>query len=368
MAYTDIDDPTAYFQTALYTGNAGTNNITFDGNSDMQPNLIWIKERGGTGSHIWVDTVRGISASSTPFIKSNSSGAQVTNNTNAFVTSSNSDGFSLGADSYFTDVNKNNSTYASWNWKAGTSFTNDASSTGIGSIDSAGSFNNTSGFSIVSWSGTGSTATLKHGLSTAPSMIITKSLGGSSAWGVYNESLGNTKIVFLNESGANGTNAAYWNNTSPTSSVFTVGSDAAVNHSGNNMIAYCFAEKKGYSKFGQYTGSSSQIFNYTGFKPRFILIKKTSETASWQLFDTKRTSSNGGNVLNYIIYPNLNNSEDNDAYNYIDSNSNGFRCFSGPGGQGTETNKDGQNFIYMAFAENPFVTSTGNGSIPATAR
>ena len=357
MSYTNgLDKPSDYFVTKLYTGTGSEQSITGVG---FQPDWVWTKSRSNTLNHNVYDSVRGVNKG----LKPNTTDSEF--NDAQSLKSFNSDGFTVGTDSH---INTSSATFASWNWKAGTSFTNDASSTGIGSIDSAGSFNNTSGFSIVSWSGTGSTATLKHGLSTAPSMIITKSLGGSSAWGVYNESLGNTKIVFLNESGANGTNAAYWNNTSPTSSVFTVGSDAAVNHSGNNMIAYCFAEKKGYSKFGQYTGSSSQIFNYTGFKPRFILIKKTSETASWQLFDTKRTSSNGGNVLNYIIYPNLNNSEDNDAYNYIDSNSNGFRCFSGPGGQGTETNKDGQNFIYMAFAENPFVTSTGNGSIPATAR
>ena len=245
MAYTTIDDPTAYFQTALYTGNAGTNNITFDGNSDMQPNLIWIKERGGTGSHIWVDTVRGISSSSTPFIKSNSSGAEVTNNVNAFVTSSNSDGFSLGADSYFTDVNKNNSTYASWNWKAGTSFTNDASSTGIGSIDSAGSVNQDAGFSIVSYTGNSPNATtIKHGLNSVPQMIIFKRRVGAGNFTVYHQSLGNTKGIFLTTTAAADTSAGYFNNTTPTSSVFSVANSGDTNSNGNAMIAYCFAEKK----------------------------------------------------------------------------------------------------------------------------
>ena len=354
MAYTEIDDPTAYFQSALYTGNAGTNNITFDGNSDMQPNLIWIKERGGTGSHIWVDTVRGISSSSTPFIKSNSTGAEVTNNVNAFVTSSNSDGFSLGADSYFTDVNKNNSTYAAWNWKAGGS----ASSNSNGSITSSVSANQDAGFSIVSYSGNSTAgATIGHGLGAIPKMMIVRKRNSAENWLVYHASTGNTGATLLN-----GTNAFFednmWNSTSPTSSVFTVHGDDGANGSGGNYIAYCFAEKKGYSKFSSYVGNGNAdgTFVYTGFKPAFVMLKRSSSTSDWYMFDSKRE---GYNVDNDEIYANLNYAED--TADRLDILSNGFKMRT----TGGNLNGSGETFIYMAFAENPFVTSTG---VPATAR
>ena len=354
MAYTEIDDPTAYFQSALYTGNAGTNNITFDGNSDMQPNLIWIKERGGTGSHIWVDTVRGISSSSTPFIKSNSTGAEVTNNVNAFVTSSNSDGFSLGADSYFTDVNKNNSTYAAWNWKAGGS----ASSNSNGSITSSVSANQDAGFSIVSYSGNSTAgATIGHGLGAIPKMMIVRKRNSAENWLVYHASTGNTGATLLNK-----TNAFFqdnmWNSTTPTSSVFTVHGDDGANGSGGNYIAYCFAEKKGYSKFSSYVGNGNAdgTFVYTGFKPAFVMLKRSSSTSDWYMFDSKRE---GYNVDNDEIYANLNYAED--TADRLDILSNGFKMRT----TGGNLNGSGETFIYMAFAENPFVTSTG---VPATAR
>ena len=358
MAYTTIDDPSAYFQTALYTGNAGTNNITFDGNSDMQPNLIWIKERGGTGSHIWVDTVRGISSSSTPFIKSNSTGAEVTNNVNAFVTSSNSDGFSLGADSYFTDVNKNSSTYASWNWKAGTSFTNDASATGIGTIDSTGSVNQDAGFSIVEWVATGSNATIKHGLSTAPSMIILKTTSVQKNWVVGHDSIGWGKNLWLNGADTVNTSSTYWNNTTPTSSVFSVGTAGDTNDSGETIIAYCFADVKGFSKMISYTGNASTdgTFVYCGFKPSFILTKATATGEGWQIYDNKRL---GFNVTEKVLYPNTSGSEST-LPGAVDFLSNGFKWRTGDGGVNSN-----QLYVGMAFAEAPLV---GTNNVPCTAR
>jgi hypothetical protein len=218
----------------------------------------------------------------------------------------------------------------------------------------------------VSYTGNGSGgATVGHGLSSVPHMYIVKRRdAGSSNWHVYHQGIGATKGLRLNLTNAENT-TDIWQDTAPTSSVFSLGSSVDVNASGGTYIAYCFAEKKGFSKFGSYTGTSSEVFIYTGFKPKFILIKKTSEAASWHLFDTSRTVSNGGNQLNKILFPNLSNAEADDGYNYVDAVSNGFRCYSGPSGQGTETNKNGETFIYMCFAESPFVTSTG---IPTTAR
>ena len=358
MAYPDIDKPSDYFETKLYTGNGGTQSIT---GLDFEPNWTWIKHRDGATAHMIFDSVRGALYR----LQSNSSNSE-TSAANT-LTSWNSDGFALGSEN---DTNGNSRLFVSWNWKAGTSVSGNTGGSGT-SKSYSGSVNTDAGFSIIKYTGNGTAGhTIPHHLGVQPQLVICKRLGQYGQWVVGSMALPNQfeQFLELDLTGAAQTSSLRWNNTDPSSSVFTVGSTADTNQDGTTIIAYSFAEKKGYSKFSSYTGTSSQIFNYTGFKPRFILIKKTSEGASWQLFDTKRTSSNGGNVLNYIIYPNLSNSEDDDAYNYIDAYANGFRCFSGPGGQGTETNKNGQNFIYMAFAENPFVTSTGNGSIPTTAR
>jgi len=349
MAYTTIDKPSDYFNTVLYTGNGGTNNIT---GLDFQPDWVWIKSRNDSANHNLFDVVRG----ATKYLKSNATNAETTDSTS--LTSFNSNGFTLGSNDD-QDVNKNNDTYVSWSWKAGTSFTNDASGTGIGSIDSTGSASDTSGFSIISWSGTGSTGTLKHGLSTTPSMIITKSRG-SSAWCVYNKHLGNTNVLFLDTVAATSAHIAYWNNTSPTSSVFTVGSDDAVNHSGNNMIAYCFAEKKGYSKFGSYTGNGNAdgTFVYTGFKPAWVMGKKTDGAEDWFMFDNKRDAFN---LTQKKLRANSNAAENDNSSKGIDFLAQGFKLRTSNG----EFNGSGGNWIYMAFAENPFVSSTG---VPATAR
>jgi len=347
MAYTTIDDPSAYFQTALYTGNGGTQSITNNGNSDLQPDWIWIKSRNEAEHHNLVDSVRG----NTKVVYSSLTGVEDT--TSIQVTSFASDGFALGSG---TNTNKNTITYAAWQWKAGTSFSNDASSTSVGSIDSAGSVSTAAGFSIISYTGTGANATIAHGLGVAPSMIITKSRGTTNNWGIYNKNLGNTNAVFLNLTNASDAASTYWNNTSPTSSVFSVGSAAGTNPSAT-MIAYCFAEKKGYSKFGSYTGNGNAngTFVYTGFKPAFFLLKNSSSAGSWVLVDAKRP---GFNVINDSL--NTNNANVENTATVCDFTSNGVKL---------RTNADHMNgsytFIFMAFAENPFVTSTG---VPAMAR
>jgi len=357
MAYTTIDDPTAYFQTKLYTGNSSTQSITFDGNTNMQPDWVWIKSRSVTEWHQVHDSVRGVAK----YLFTNTNSVENERDPNDQVTSFNSNGFSLGAGAN-DSVNSDGESYASWNWKAGTSFSNDASSTSIGSIDSAGSVNDTAGFSIIRWSGTGSNATIAHGLGSAPKMMIIKRLtGGTEQWIVYHQAISPAKHLFLNLTDAENADTNNFQNTATTSSVFSVGTYNQMNASGtNNMIAYCFAEKQGYSKFGSYTGNGNAdgTFVYTGFRPAWIMRKNTNGgvTESWIMQDNKR---NTFNVADKWLEANASVAEDT-AYQ-TDFLSNGFKMRSNNDG----TNRSGTNYIYMAFAENPFVTSTG---VPATAR
>ena len=273
------------------------------------------------------------------------------------LTSFNSNGFSLGSS---TGINQSSGTYASWNWKAGTSFTNDASATGIGSIDSTGSVNTDAGFSIISYTGTGSAATVAHGLGVAPAMIIIKNRSTTNGWEVYHQSIGNTKYLALNVTDAALASASRWNNTSPTSTVFTVNTENGVNKSGSNLIAYCFAEKQGYSKFGSYTGNGNAdgAFVYTGFKPAYVMIKLTSGAGEdWKIYDDKRL---GYNAANKSLAANTNVADSNSNIS-IDILSSGFKNRNTSGA----LNSSGATYIFMAFASNPFVTSTG---VPATAR
>ena len=350
MAYTDIDKPSDYFETKLYTGNGGTQSIT---GLDFAPNWVWLKRRDSSAAHYVFDTVRGAAVQLYPASTSSEDAGQ-TNGLSAFT----SDGFSLGTDA---GVNVNNGTFASWNWKAGTSFTNDASATGIGTIDSAGSANTTSGFSIVSYTGTGSAGTIKHGLSTAPKMIIQKNRDETQPWWTYVESIGAGGQLRLNATNAAGSDGAtLWNSTAPTSSVFSVGDNTGTNGSADKCIAYCFAEKQGYSKFGSYTGNNNADgpFVYTGFKPAWLMIKIASGTTNnWMMYDNKRSTFN----LTDKIFE-ANNSGAEGTGLGIDMLSNGFKIRTTAG---NGTNYNGGTYIYMAFAENPFVTSTG---VPATAR
>jgi len=230
-----------------------------------------------------------------------------------------------------------------------------------GTIQSNISPNTTSGFSIVSYTGTGSNATIGHGLGSVPKMIIVKDRdNGSYSWHVYHVGIGNTKTNYLDSTSAPDTGSTYWNNTTPTSSVFSVGSSVTTNKSGDKFIAYCFAEKQGYSKFGSYTGNGNDgdgPFIYTGFKLAFVIIKKTSATGNWILLDSKRSN----NVNQSKLFPDTSGAENTDTGNGVDLLSNGFKCRRNNG----ETNEGGASYIYMAFAENPFTSSAGT---PVTAR
>ena len=352
MAYTTIDKPTDYFNTVLYTGNnSSSHSITGVG---FQPDWVWIKPRNGTDGHVLTDSVRGA------LKRLRSEGTNAEDTLSGSLSSFDSDGFTVGNAG---EVNSSSYNFVAWNWLAGGS----ASSNTDGSITSSVSANTTAGFSIVSYTATGSTATIGHGLGAVPNWILVKKRAGGTArdWAVYhsaNTSAPETEILYLNNTDATADSSVYWNDTAPTSSVFTVGTGNEVNESsGNTYIAYCFAEKKGYSKFGSYTGNGNAdgTFVYTGFKPAFVMTKRSSNTENWYIIDNKRSPFNP--PLN-ALSPNLSHAEDTNATGRIqDFLSNGFKLRTSD----TAVNGSGDSYIYMAFAENPFVTSTG---IPTTAR
>ena len=349
MAYTDIDKPSDYFNTVLYTGN-GNSGHAISG-LDFQPDFVWTKRRDSSSGHHVHNSISG----ATKYIFPNDDAAESTDANK--LSSFNSDGFTVGTNG---DANTDGGTFVAWNWKAGTSFTNDASATGIGTIDSTGSVNNDSGFSIVSFTGTGSNGTIKHGLSTAPNIFFIKRLDADNDWRVGSDGLTNwTKHINLNTTAAESDLASAFNSTAPTSSVFSVGTSASTNASGGTFIAYCFASIKGYSKIGgSYTGNGNAdgTFVYTGFKPAFILAKDADSSDNWIIHDTTRNPSN---PVGAYLRPNLSSAEG--TFSHYDILSNGFKNLYAGG----SLNGSGKNIIYMAFAENPFVTSTG---VPTTAR
>ena len=355
MAYTTIDDPSAYFQTTLYTGNGSNNHgITNSGNSDLAPNWVWIKNKS-TGANRVFDTVRGVNVVLTT---DDTSGSD--DNYSSMLTAFGSDGFTLANDSDGFNVNANNNSYVAWQWKAGTSFSNDASSTSVGTIDSTGSVSQTSGFSICTYPGNGTSgATIKHGLSTAPKIIIIKKKSAGDNWTMLNTNIDLNTHLHLNTTQAVVSDPMF-TNTAPTTSVFTLDSDGQVNENNNTFVAYCFSEVKGYSKFGSYTGNGNAdgTFVYTGFKPAWIMIKAIDQTGEgWFMFDNTRDVDN---AVDKHLTANLNNAEGSGSHG-MDFVSNGIKIRNG----GDGTNTSDKNYIYMAFAEQPFVTSTG---VPATAR
>ena len=348
MAYTTIKKPSDYFNTVTYTGDGtSSRNITGVG---FQPDLLWIKNRDITQWHFLFDAVRGVSKALFSNV-TNAESTQASTQT-AFL----SDGFTVGND---VASNGNGNGIVSWNWLGA----NGTSANTDGSISSTVSANTTSGFSIVSYTGTGSNATIGHGLGIAPSMIIVKDRDNTTFWGVYHKSLGATKYLDLDQTNASATSSLLWNDTEPTSSVFSVGTNGRVNNNTEKYISYCFTEKKGFSKFGSYTGNgnSDGTFIYTGFKPAFVIMKRTDTTGHWLLFDNNRSSSGGSNLIQEYLYPNLADAESSDATRGIDFLSNGFKQRN----NFSAINASGGSYIYMAFAKSPFTTSTG---IPTTAR
>jgi hypothetical protein len=341
MAYTTINKSTDYFNTKLYTGN-GTDDHAITG-VGFQPDFIWVKARSAAKEHRLQNSVSGI----TNHMRSNATNAESAGS----VKTADSDGFTLGTGASW---NENSTTFASWNWLANGA----GSSNTDGSITSTVSVNTTAGFSIVKWTGSGATATIGHGLGSVPKMIIVKNTQASENCIVYHSTLGSSKHLKLNLTDAEATTGGTWNHTNPTANVFTVHTNTNVNASGNSMIAYCFAEKTGYSKFGSYTGAGSNLpFIYTGFKPAFIIVKKTNSTFNWIMYDNKRDELNPNTAT---LLPDDSGAEYNIGRD-IDFLSNGFKMRANYSGN----NNSGDTYIYMAFAAAPLV---GTNNVPCTAR
>jgi hypothetical protein len=358
MSYTNgLDKPTDYFNTKIFTGNNSANNsITGIG---FKPDWIWFKNRNSANDHALVDSVRGRKA-----LSSNNTSAELTLNADKDFQSFDSDGFTVDVVEQLNSFNKSGDSIVTWNWLAGGS----ASSNTDGSITTSVSANTTAGFSIVSYTSNGSASqTVGHGLGIPPNVIISKNRtdGGTTYgnWVVYHSSLAtaNDKKTLLNSNSASSTTNE-WGDTDPTSSVYSVhtSGDGATNHSTDNIIAYCFAEKKGYSKFGSYTGNGTNnngTFFYCGFSASVVIIKASSSSRNWVILDNKRL---GYNDKNYRLFPNLTNAEDTTS-GIIDFTANGFKLMS----NNNTVNESGVTYIVMAFAESPFVNSNG---VPTNAR
>ena len=355
MAYTSIDKPTDYFETKLHNGTGSSKTLAYD----FEVDFFWTKKRNDVyGSYIY-DSVRG---NNKRLQVSQTNAENTAANTISF---GNSSGITIGSDSGNYGVNQTQTdggsaaTYVGWGWLAGGS----ASSNSNGSITSSVSASTTAGFSVVSYTGTGSNATVGHGLGVAPSVVITKnrdlSSGGASNWRVGSTMLGFTKRLNLNTTDSVSTDSTAYNDTDPTSSVFSVGTHGSTNGSTNGIIAYCFAEKKGYSKFGSYTGNGNADgpFVYTGFRPAFVMHKRTDATNNWHISDNKRDTFNPNDLE---LYPNASSAEytETDGRDFL---SNGFKIRE----SANWINASGGTYIYMAFAESPFVNSNG---VPNNAR
>jgi hypothetical protein len=350
MAYSAITKPTLYFNTKTYTGTGYSLALTGVG---FQPDFTWIKTRtAGSGTdHVLFDVLRGVQVA----INSNDTSANdtISNSLTAFGT----DGFTVNGNGA---TGANGDTYVGWNWKAGGA----GSTNNDGNVASTVSVNSTSGFSIVQWNGTTNNKTIGHGLGVIPSVVIAKNTGGSGHnWIVYHKDLDSGYYIKLNLTNPQDNGNAYFTS-NPTNSILSLTGDTAMNKAGNSMIAYCFADKKGYSKFGSYTGNASADgpFVYTGFKPAWIMFKATNSTTSesWIILDTVRQSSN---VNNRRLRPDTTGLEDNPSANNVDLLSNGFKLRSSD----NRLNGNGHKLIYFAFAAEPLVANVGQ-SIPATAR
>jgi hypothetical protein len=360
MAYTDIDDPSSVFQCTLYSGTGSQQSITNGGNSDLQPDFLWIKNRTNTPNHQLMDSVRGYYLR----IESNNNSAELdagqTGATYQNVTSFDSDGFGVkNGDA----VNESGKTFVAWQWKAGTSVSGNTGGSGTAK-SYTGSVNTDAGFSIITYTGNGTAGhTIPHHLSAVPNIVLTKGRSAALNWFFFDSMSSYLKRLKLNTTDAQADTDGL-NDTAPTSSVFTVSGGGEGNTNGATYVAYLFAEKQGYSKFGSYTGNGNAdgTFVYTGFSPAFVMIKNVGQTASWNIKDNRRNNASTSfniNPRNATLLPN-DSAADQDA-NALDFLSNGFKNRS----NGGDVNASGTQFIYMAFAEQPFVTSTG---VPATAR
>ena len=328
-AYTTIDNPELYFQAKLYTGTGSEQAITLDGDENMQPNWVWVKCRSHTENHVIHDSVRG----ATKVLHSDTTDGEYT--VAQGLKSFGSDGFTVGTSNF---MNQSSRTFVAWTWKEST----------------------TAGFDIVSYTGNATNRTISHGLSAALDFIIVKNLATTNQWCIYNRPRSAEKFIHLDVTDAESDAATVWQDTEPTSSVFSVGTSALTNGDGNAMIAYCFAPIQGFSKFGSYTGNGDAdgAYVHLGFRPAWIVVKRTDSANSWMMYDNKR---NPINLVDNPLYAEGNDAEGTSSAASFDFLSNGFKCR----GTGSAINASGATMIYMAFAEASFVNSKG---VPCNAR
>jgi len=360
MAYTTIDDPSEYFHTQLYTGTGSSQAVTNNANAgNFKPDWLWIKCRSDAASHKLFDSSRLDGSGNPQMVIQTDSNAAENDVGNADFTSIDANGFTvLGANA----TGASSRTYVAWQWKANGGTTTSFSESGNNPAG-AHQANTTAGFSIVTYTGTGGNGTVAHGLGAKPNVMFQKKLSATASWVVYHDKIASDPATdYLELNGTIGAvdYATHFNDTEPTSTVFTVGTDGAVNGDGVTNVMYCFTEIKGYSKFGSYVanGNADGPFIYTGFKPALVIAKRTDGSGNdWRIADNKRDSFN---VVDGRIKPNTNAAEDSsDQFDFL---SNGFKLRTDAGDlNGTS----GHTFVYLAFAEHPFVSSKG---VPTTAR
>ena len=349
MAYTTINKHTDYFNTKLWAGNGSSQALTGVGH---QTDMVWIKSRTDTRKHNMYDVVRGVQKRIVP----NDTAAE---DTVPGVTAFGTDGFTVGSE---TDTNGGSRNFVGWSWKAnGTGSANTD-----GTINSTVSVNTTSGFSIVKYVGNGSGgSTVGHGLGAVPSAIWLKPLDRADNWRVYHKNIESSDpedyFLKFNTSDNRVDSNDVWNDTAPTSTVFSLGTNAGVIANGEEFIAYCFTEKKGFSKFINYEGNASTDgpFIYTGFKPAFAILKISHPGSdSWTIWDNKRAEDN---VMKKMLRVDATNSEDNSDSYKLDFLSNGIKIRASD----SKLNANSSRYVAFIFAENPIV---GSNNIPAVAR
>ena len=342
MAYTTIDDPELYFQAKIYNGTGNSLALTFDGTNDMQPDWVWFKRRDGSANHHAYDSVRGVTKALVPNDTDSETGGSQEGT--LYFSSFDSDGFTLAGNNY-NNSNKSGQTYVAWSWKES---------------------NTTARFDIITYTGNATEGrTVSHSLGVVPKLMIVKNLDAAVKWAVYhgsNTANPETDHLQLQVNDATSDDNSTWNDTAPTSSVFSVGSSTSTNGNGTGYVAYLFADEKGYSKHGVYTGNgqaSDGPFIYLGFKPAFMIIKCNSHADDWRLFDNKRSASGGNNPNDKHIYAHTSGAEaassTNSVPDGVDFLSNGIKIRQATNG----LNGNGRTYIFSAWAENPFVNSNG---------
>ena len=331
MAYTTIDNPELYFQVEAYTGNGSSQTLTLDGSADMQPDLVWIKNRDDTHQHVLSDSNRGTGKE----LRTDNSSIETTNSD---ITAFNTDGFSVSSNG---QTSANTQKFIAYCWKE--------------SADA--------GFDIAAWTGNQSARTISHSLSAVPDFLVTKGRTYPSDWSVGHEAFDytNDDFIYLSSDGGKSTSSLMFNGTAPTSSVFSIGTGNNVNKSSETYIAYLWKGKTGYSKFGTYTsnGNADGSFTYLGFKPAFVIHKRIDSSGDWRSWNNK---SNPYNPMDHSIFPNTTDTEYDTSNVQVDFVANGIKWRQA---DTTNNNPSGGTFIYMAWAEAPFVNSNG---VPCNAR